>query len=305
MDHLKRDFIGYGATPPDPAWPGGARLAVNFVLNYEEGAEASITDGDGRGEAGLTESPALEAGPDGRDLAAESMFEYGSRVGFWRLLRLFQERGLTATVFACAQALERNPPAARAIRAAGFDICCHGWKWVNHFELTEAEERDHIQRAIASLTTTTGSPPIGWYCRHGPSVNTRRLLVETGGFLYDSDAYNDDLPYWTRVAGRDHLVVPYSLVNNDSKFSRGWFGHGEDYFQFMRDGFDFLHAEGARSPRMMSCGLHLRLIGHPARAMGLQRFLDHVAGTPEVWVTGRADIARHWAATHPPGGKTA
>ncbi|MEC9167482.1 MAG: polysaccharide deacetylase family protein, partial [Pseudomonadota bacterium] len=157
MDHLKRDFIGYGDNPPDPAWPGGARLAVNFVLNYEEGAEASITDGDGRGEAGLTESPALEAGPDGRDLAAESMFEYGARVGFWRLLRLFQERGLTATVFACAQALERNPPAARAIRAAGFDICCHGWKWVNHFELTEAEERDHIRRAIASLTRTTGS----------------------------------------------------------------------------------------------------------------------------------------------------
>lgn len=299
MENLPRDFIGYGATPPDPSWPKNARLALNFVINYEEGSEPSVPDGDSQSEAGLTESPQVEAGPDGRDLAAESMFEYGSRAGFWRLLRLFEERGLPATVFACAEALARNPAAAAAISAAGFDICCHGLRWVNHFELSEAEERDQIHRAVEVLTDVTGDRPVGWYCRHGPSVNTRRLLVEAGGFLYDSDAYNDDLPYWTQVSGKPHLVVPYSLVNNDSKFSRGWFGHGEDYFQFMRDAIDFLRAEGEQQPKMMSCGLHLRLIGHPARAQGLKRLLDYVAGFDDIWVTRRQDIAQHWIATHP------
>ena len=299
MDDLQRDFIGYGAHPPDPRWPNNARLAINFVINYEEGSEPAVPDGDPQSEAGLTESPLLEAGPDGRDLAAESMFEYGSRVGFWRLLRLFEERGLPATVFACAQALQRNPAAVAALSAAGFDICCHGLRWVNHFELSEAEERAHIGEAVRILTALTGARPLGWYCRHGPSVNTRRLLVEDGGFLYDSDAYNDDLPYWRKVSGKPHLIVPYSLVNNDSKFSRGWFGHGEDYFQFMRDAIDFLRAEGGEHPKMMSCGLHLRLIGHPARARGLQRLLDYIAGLDDIWVTGRLDIARHWIATHP------
>ena len=221
MEDLQRDFIGYGAHPPDPRWPNNARLAINFVINYEEGSEPAVPDGDPQSEAGLTESPLLEAGPDGRDLAAESMFEYGSRVGFWRLLRLFEERGLPATVFACAQALQRNPAAVAALSAAGFDICCHGLRWVNHFELSEAEERAHIGEAVRILTALTGARPLGWYCRHGPSVNTRRLLVEDGGFLYDSDAYNDDLPYWRKVSGKPHLIVPYSLVNNDSKFSRG------------------------------------------------------------------------------------
>ena len=299
MEDLQRDFIGYGAHPPDPRWPNNARLAINFVINYEEGSEPAVPDGDPQSEAGLTESPLLEAGPDGRDLAAESMFEYGSRVGFWQLLRLFEERGLPATVFACAQALQRNPAAVAALSAAGFDICCHGLRWVNHFELSEAEERAHIGEAVRILTALTGARPLGWYCRHGPSVNTRRLLVEDGGFLYDSDAYNDDLPYWRKVSGKPHLIVPYSLVNNDSKFSRGWFGHGEDYFQFMRDAIDFLRAEGAEHPKMMSCGLHLRLIGHPARAHGLQRLLDYIAGLDDIWVTGRLDIARHWIATHP------
>lgn len=299
MEDLQRDFIGYGAHPPDPRWPNNARLAINFVINYEEGSEPAVPDGDPQSEAGLTESPLLEAGPDGRDLAAESMFEYGSRVGFWRLLRLFEERGLPATVFACAQALQRNPAAVAALSAAGFDICCHGLRWVNHFELSEAEERAHIGEAVSILTALTGARPLGWYCRHGPSVNTRRLLVEDGGFLYDSDAYNDDLPYWRKVSGKPHLIVPYSLVNNDSKFSRGWLGHGEDYFQFMRDAIDFLRAEGGEHPKMMSCGLHLRLIGHPARARGLQRLLDYIAGLDDIWVTGRLDIARHWIATHP------
>jgi len=299
----KRDFIGYGANPPDPKWPNGARLAVNFVMNYEEGSEPSMQDGEGFTETGLTESwgrpPDIKSG---RDLAGEGMFEYGSRVGFWRLMRLFQERGLPLTVFGCALALERNPPAAQAIRDAGFDVCCHGWRWIKHYELTEAEEREHIRKAIASLKTTVGERPLGWYCRYGPSVNTRRLVVEEGGFLYDSDSYADELPFWQTVDGKPQLVVPYSLTNNDGKYA-GWMGTSEQWFSFVRDAFDMLHAEGARHPKMMSVGLHMRLIGHPARAVGLQRLLDHVMRHDDVWVTSRVSIARHWIATHPYPGK--
>ncbi|WP_374440241.1 allantoinase PuuE [Stella sp.] len=299
MAETIRDLIGYGANPPDPQWPGGARLALNLVLNFEEGSEYSIDDGDGFTETALTEGASQTAPLKGRDLAGESMFEYGSRVGFWRVHRIFRERGLPLTVFGCALALERNPPAAAAIRAAGWDVCCHGWRWIKHFELSEEEEREHIRRAVASLRQTVGERPIGWYCRYSPSVNTRRLLVEEGGFLYDSDAYNDDLPYWTRVSGRPHLVVPYTLSNNDAKFGRGVFGTGEDFFTYLRDAFDVLYAEGATSPKMMSVGLHQRLVGHPARAAGLMRFLDHVGRHAGVWVCRRADIARHWAAVHP------
>ncbi len=294
-----RDMVGYGANPPDPHWPDGARLAVNFVVNYEEGSEYSVPDGDGFSEASLTEMPGSAVPLGDRDLAAESMFEYGSRVGFWRVLRLFQERGLPMTVFACALALERNPPAAAAIREAGYDVCCHGWRWIEHYLLGEAEERQHIRRAVASLEASLGQRPLGWYCRTGPSINTRRLLVEEGGFLYDSDAYNDELPYWTRVGGQPHLVLPYSLTHNDSKFGRGTFAHGDDYFHFIRDGFDLLYGEGARSPKMISIGLHLRLIGHPARAAGLARLLDHIAGHRDVWITGRLAIAEHWRDHHP------
>ena len=197
--HLYRDFIGYGRTPPRADWPGGARVAINFVINYEEGSEYSISDGDGFSEASLTESPDSPNGPGSRDLAAESMFEYGTRVGFWRLHRLFTERGLPATVNACALALERNDEVAAAIRETDWDICCHGWRWVEHWKLSEAEEREHIRRAVASLERTTGARPLGWYCRHGPSVHTRRPMVDHGGFLYDSDSYADELPYWTRV----------------------------------------------------------------------------------------------------------
>ncbi|TXL70410.1 allantoinase PuuE [Vineibacter terrae] len=299
----QRDFIGYGAHPPDPKWPNGARLAINFVINYEEGSEPSMQDGEGRTETGLTEAwgraPELKAG---RDLAGEGMFEYGSRVGFWRLMRLFQERSLPLTVFGCALALERNPPAAQAIRDSGFDVCCHGWRWINHFELSEAEEREHIEKAVASLQKTVGERPLGWYCRYGPSVNTRRLVAAEGGFLYDSDSYADELPFWQTVDGKPHLVVPYSLTNNDSKYA-GWMGTGEQWFSFIRDAFDMLHVEGAAQPKMMSVGLHMRLIGHPARAAGLQRLLDHVMQHKDVWVTRRADIARHWIATHPYPGK--
>ena len=297
---VKRDFRGYGATPPDPQWPKGAKLAVNFVMNYEEGSEPSVQDGEGHSEWGLTESGGQQG--KGRDLAAEGMFEYGSRVGFWRLMRLFQERGLPMTVFGCALALERNPEAAAAIRASGFDLCCHGWRWVKHWELSEAEEREHIRRAVASLQETVGNRPLGWYCRYGPSVNTRRLVAEEGGFLYDSDSYADELPWWLTVDGKPHLVVPYSLTHNDGKFA-GHVGTGDDWFSFIRDGFDMLREEGARTPKMMSIGLHMRLIGHPARARGLAKLLDYIQQFDDVWVTRRIDIAQHWMATHPYPGR--
>lgn len=294
----RRDFVGYGAEPPDPHWPQGARLALNFVMNYEEGSEASIPDGDDVTDTNMTEAHGVNQPLKGRDLAAESMFEYGSRVGFWRLLRLLQERRLPATVFACALALERNPPAAQAIRQSGFDICSHGFRWQRPHGLTEAQEREQIRKAIVSLETTVGQRPEGWYCRYGPSVNTRRLLVEDGGFLYDSDSYADELPFWQEVAGRPHLVLPYSLAHNDGKFVAQT-GTASHWFEFVRDGFDMLYRESARHPRMMSVGMHMRFLGNPSRAVGLERFLDHVMKHGDVWVARRADIARHWRATHP------
>jgi allantoinase len=295
-----RDLVGYGPTPPDPRWPGDARLALQIVVNYEEGSEYTILDGDGRTEVGLAEAPGGRTPKGARDLAMESMYEYGSRVGFWRLFRLFTERQVPITVFACAVALERNPAVARAIGDAGLDVCCHGWRWVEHFQLTEAEEREHIRRAVASLTRTTGSRPLGWYCRYGPSAHTRRLLVEDGGFVYDSDAYNDELPYWVTVGGRPHLVVPYTLDANDGKFcTPAGIGTGDEFFTYLRETFDVLYREGARGPRMMSVGLHCRLAGRPARADGLARFLDHVQRHEGVWLCRRIDIARHWHAQHP------
>ena len=300
MTDRSRDLIGYGANPPDPKWPNGARIALNFVMNYEEGSEPSIGDGETYSERGLTESPAPDPDMIGRDLAAEGMFAYGSRVGFWRLMRLFRERNLPMTVFGCALALERNPPAAAAIVEAGHDVCCHGWRWVKHYALDEATEREHIRRAVESLKRTIGARPLGWYCRYGPSVNTRRLVVEEGGFLYDSDAYDDELPYWTQMSGKPHLVVPYSLTNNDGRFMAGQVGTGAEFFDFLKDAFDMLYEEGKTQPKMMSVGMHMRLLGHPARAAGLQRFLDYVAGRSGVWITRRLDIAQHWHELHPP-----
>lgn len=297
-----RDLIGYGANPPDPQWPGGARIAINFVMNYEEGSEPSVQDGEGFTDIGLTEAHGLNQATQGRDLAGESMFEYGSRVGFWRLMRLFQERGLPMTIFGCALALERNPPAAEAIRRSGFDVCSHGWRWIKHFELSEEEEREHIRKAVESFKTTVGERPLGWYCRYGPGVNTRRLVVDEGGFLYDSDYYGDELPFWKTVNDKPHLIVPYSLVNNDGKYA-GWTGTSDAWFSFIRDAFDMLYREGADHPKMMSVGLHMRLIGHPARAVGLERLLDYMMQRKDVWITRRIDIARHWIATHPYPGK--
>jgi peptidoglycan/xylan/chitin deacetylase (PgdA/CDA1 family) len=293
----ERDFVGYGPTPPDAHWPGGARLAVNIVLNYEEGSEPSFPDGDGVTEAGLTDGG---RGGAKRDLAAESMFEYGSRVGIWRLLRILGARGAPATVFGCAVALERNPAVVAAIKQAGYDVCCHGNRWVDHQMMPEDVERTEIAKAVASLRSLFGEAPAGWYCRYGPSLNTRRLLVEHGGFLYDSDAYNDELPYWRDVGGTPHLVVPYSLVNNDARFIRGSFATAGQFFEYLRDTADVLLREGGT--RMMSVGLHMRLAGHPGRAAALERFLDWVQARPEIWLCRRLDIARHWAAAHPDQG---
>jgi peptidoglycan/xylan/chitin deacetylase (PgdA/CDA1 family) len=294
-----RDLVGYGGHPPDPKWPDGARIAINFVMNYEEGSEPSVQDGEGCTEIGLTEAHGSDPGVSGRDLAGEGMFAYGCRVGFWRLMRVFEERRLPLTIFGCALAIERNPAAAQVIRQSGFDVCCHGWRWVKHYLLSEAQEREHIGRAIASLRSTLGVRPLGWYCRYGPSVNTRRLIVAEGGFLYDSDAYDDELPYWTVVAGKPHLVIPYSLVNNDGKFASGAFGTATDYFEFHKDAFDMLYREGRTQPKMMSVGLHMRLIGHPARAAGLERLLDYIRGFEGVWIARRIDIAHHWMKHHP------
>ena len=295
-----RDLVGYGANPPDPKWPGGARLALNFVLNIEEGSEYTLDNGDGFSEASLTEMGDSPLPRGERDLAAESMFEYGSRVGIWRILGLFASRRLPLTGFACALVLEQQPAIAAALKDAGHDICCHGWRWVEHYRLPEDEERRQIARAVESLVRTMGGPPAGWYCRYGPSVNTRRLVHEHGGFLYDSDTYNDELPYYVRVAEQPHLVVPYTLSTNDVKFHRGNIGTAGDFAAYLTDAFDQLYEEGARSPKMMSVGMHARLLGHPARARGLARFLDYVRTRQDVWICRREDIARHWRSVHPP-----
>ena len=293
-----RDFIGYGAQPPHPHWPNNARIALNFVMNYEEGSEPSMQDGEGYTESALTDAHGSAGDVQGRNLAAEGYYEYGSRVGFWRLMRLFQSRGLPMTIFGCALALERNPEAAAAIRASGFDVCSHGWRWIKHYKLTEAEEREHIRLAVESLTKTMGERPLGWYCRYSPSVNTRKLVAEEGGFLYDSDYYGDELPFWKTVDDKPHLVIPYSITTNDGQFANA-IGTGNQWFEFMRDTFDMLYREGETQPKMMSIGLHMRLMGHPARAAGLERFLDYVQQHDRVWVTRRLDIARHWIKTHP------
>ncbi|RMA42299.1 polysaccharide deacetylase family protein [Rhodophyticola porphyridii] len=296
-----RDLAGYGANPPDIRWPGGAGLAVNFVLNIEEGSEYSVGDGDGRSESALSEVRASRVPAGDRDLAAESMYEYGSRVGFWRLHRLFRSRGLPLTVFASALALERCPDIAAAISATDWDICAHGWRWIEHYHLDAQTEADHIAKAHESLTRTVGRPPKGWYCRYSASPATRDLLVAHGGYTYDSDAYNDDLPYWTDVSGKPHLVIPYSMVTNDAKFLSGDVFAASDYASFLIDSFDILLDEAGDMPRMMSVGLHSRIIGHPGRMAGLIRFMDHIAGRADVWVCGRDEIADFWRDAVPSG----
>lgn len=295
-----RDFIGYANHPPTTRWPGNAGLAVNFVLNYEEGSEYSVGAGDGRSESTLIEVNAPRVPQGDRDFAAESMYEYGARVGFWRLHRLFKDRGLPLTVFAAAQALEHNVEVAEAIKATDWDIVAHGFRWIEHYRLDEATEREHIGRAYDMINALVGRPPQGWYCRYSRSEHTRRLVVEHGGFAYDSDAYNDEVPYWTLVEGKQHLVVPYSLVTNDAKLlAGGGIENGNDYAQFLIDSFDVLRAEGQSTPRMMSVGLHPRVIGHPGRIAGLVRFIDYIADKPDIWVARRADIAAYWKSAMP------
>ena len=301
-----RDLIGYADSPPVFDWPGGARVAVNFVLNVEEGAEYSTLDGDGRTDSALSEVAAARVPVGDRDLGYEGMVEYGSRVGVWRILRLFRDRGLPMTIFAAAQALERHPPLAAAIAASGHDVVCHGWRWAEHYLMDEATERAHIARAHETITRLTGRAPEGWYCRYAPSVHTRRLVAEHGGFAYDSDSYGDEMPFWTRVCDRPHLVIPYSLVTNDTKFLSGPLVTGRDWGAFLIDTVDGLLAEAARHPRMMSVGMHPRILGHPGRLRGLLDFIDHIAGEPRIWVCRRGEIADAFRAHVPaPGAEVA
>jgi len=292
-----RDLVGYGAAPPDPRWPGGARLAVQFVLNYEEGGEACVLHGDDASEAWLTDVVSAVPWSGRRNLNVESQFEYGSRAGFWRILRIFAERGVRLTAFAVGMALERHPQAARALVDAGHEVASHGYRWIDYSQADEEREREHLALAIDAIERTCGVRPVGWYTGR-PSGHVRRLLVEDGGFLYDSDAYNDDLPYWDGSHGRAHLVIPYTYENNDFRFvSPQGFSSGEDFLAQLTSCFDLLYAEGGR---MMSVGLHNRLIGKPGRAGYLARFLDHVLAHDDVWIARRDEIARHWARVHPP-----
>ena len=295
-----RDMVGYGARPPHANWPRGARLALQIVVNYEEGSENCVLHGDAASEAFLSEIVGAAALPGVRHINMESIYEYGSRAGFWRLMRMFEDRKLPVTVFAVAMALERNPDAAAAMVAAKHEIASHGWRWIDYQYVDEETERAHLRRAIASIRALTGKRPLGWYTGR-MSPNTRRLVVEEGGFLYDADAYDDDLPHWTRVAGKDHLIVPYTLDANDMRFatSQG-FNSGDQFFTYLKDSFDVLYAEGERAPKMMSVGLHCRLTGRPGRAAALARFLDYVQGHDKVWICRRVDIARHWIKHHPP-----
>jgi peptidoglycan/xylan/chitin deacetylase (PgdA/CDA1 family) len=298
-----RDFVGYGRRPPDPRWPAGARLALVIVLNVEEGAEASIPDGDGVSELALTDAIVGEVPAGTRDLVAESLWEYGSRVGFWRLYELFVERRIPVTVNACAQALERNPEAAAAIHEAGLDLCCHGQRFARHFLMSDEEERAAITSAVKSLTRSVGRAPLGWQSRYSASERTRRLIVEHGGFLYDADSYADDLPYWTAVEGRPHLVIPHTFTNNDNRLPGGKLGTGGDFYDHISAAFRTLYAEGARHPRMMTVSLHNRVSGQPARFEAVARFLDLVGKHDDIWIATRSDIARHWIATHAPEDK--
>ncbi len=298
-----RDLAGYGRQPPQADWPGDARIAVQFVLNLEEGGENCVLHGDGGSEQFLSEIIGAASYP-ARHMSMESIYEYGSRVGAWRILGEFERRGLPLTVFAVAMAMQRNPELVRACLQQGHEIASHGLRWIHYQNIPADIERDHIERAVKIHTALTGAPPLGWYTGRD-SPNTRRLIVEHGGFEYDSDYYGDDLPFWTRVAlddgsERAHLVVPYTLDVNDMRFaSPQGFNTAEHFFHYLRDSFDVLYAEGEQTPRMMSIGMHARLLGRPGRFVALQRFLDHVAKFDRVWICRRIDIARHWKARHP------
>ncbi len=296
-----RDLVGYGEHPPDPRWPGGASIAVQFVLNYEEGAERSVLHGDPASETFLSEIIGAEAFA-ARHLSMESLYEYGSRAGFWRVRRLFDGAGLPLTVFGVAMALERNPEVTAAMVASGWEVASHGYRWISYQDVDVDTERAHVALATELITELTGAPPVGWYTGRD-SPNTRRLVVEQGGYLYDADSYADDLPLWVDVDGTPQLVVPYTLDTNDMRFATAQgFNSGDQFLSYLRDAFDVLWREGEEgAPKMLSIGLHCRLVGRPARLAALARFLEHVLAHDRVWVCTRADIARHWRAEHPYG----
>jgi len=301
MTHYPRDLIGYGANPPHAAWPNNARIAVQFVLNYEEGAERSILHGDPASEFFLSEMVGAQPIPGMRNMSMESLYEYGSRAGFWRIRRLFDDLGLPLTVFGVAQAMERHPDAVEAMMESGWEIASHGYRWIDYQHFSPDEELEHIQKAIEIQARLTGTRPLGWY-QGRTSPNTARLIAQEGGFLYDADSYADDLPYYDDQHGRPQLIVPYTLEANDMRFTAAQgFNTGEHFFTYLRDAFDALYAEGETAPKMMSIGLHCRVVGKPGRILGLKRFLEHVMAHDRVWVARRIDIARHWIKTHPYG----
>lgn len=294
-----RDLVGYGQRPPPAQWPAGARIAVQFVVNYEEGGENCVLHGDPASEAFLSEIVGAAPWPGQRHPSMESIYEYGSRVGVWRLLDLFARYEIPLTIFGVAMALERNPAVAEAAMAAGHEICSHGYRWIDYRDVPEDVEREHLERAIEIIRSLTGERPLGWYTGR-TSERTRALVVEEGGFLYDADDYNDDLPFWTEVNGKSHLVVPYTLDNNDMRFATPQgFNSGDQFYSYLRDAFDVLYAEGEHTPRMMSVGLHCRLVGRPGRLAALARFIEHTRRFDDVWYGRRIDIARHWRAAHP------
>lgn len=293
-----RDYVGYGQHPPDPQWPGGARVAVNFNLNYEAGGESNILDGDTASE-GLLNDIGFPAVPGIRNPLAESAFEYGSRVGVWRVLRIFAKFDVPMSVLGVARALERNPEVTRAFVEAGHEIVSHGYRWIDYHVVDADTERQHIRLAIETIQRLAGQRPVGWMTGR-PGPNTRRLLVEAGGFLYDRDALNDELPYWVEITGQPHLVIPYSYETNDNRCDQSHgFAHADDFFQYMRDAFDLLYEEGTEHPTLMSIGLHDRLIGRPARAVGLVKLLDHMRRFDRVWFCRGSDVAQHWRRVHP------
>jgi putative urate catabolism protein len=299
-----RDLVGYAGDPPHARWPSGARIAINVVLNYEEGGENAVLHGDKASETFLSEMANPPAIVGARHMSMESLYEYGSRAGLWRILKLFRDRGVPLTIFGVAMAMERNPLAVEAFLKDGHEICSHGYRWINYQDVDEATEREHMARAIEIIRRMTGERPLGWYTGR-TSPNTRRLVVEEGGFLYDADDYSDDLPFWSTVVDKPHLVVPYTLDANDMRFS-SWqgFATGEHFFQYLKAAFDVLYAEGAERPKMMSVGLHCRLVGRPGRLESLQRFVDYALGHQDVWFARRIEIARHWREVHPyPGAK--
>lgn len=297
-----RDLAGYGRQLPDPQWPGGASIAVTFAVNYEAGGELSVLHGDATSE-GMLNDIGFPPVAGARSMLAESSFEYGSRRGIWRLLDAFESRGLRASILAVVSGLKHNPEFVSAIAAGGHELVSHGWRWIDYQHVDPATERQHIADAVREITRLTGAPPVGWMTGR-PSPNTRRLLIEHGGFLYDRDSLNDELPYWLRAQGQDHLVIPYSYETNDNRFNENsGFSTADDFFHYMRDAFDVLRAEGqAGQPRMMSIGLHDRLIGRPGRIGGLTRFLDHIGSFDDVWVCTGQQIAEHWRRVQPPGG---